>query len=224
MRKPTFLEAAFMQHPLQRLSTFAVTVMLTGALASCGGQPTVDQSDPATGTQPGVVDPALPGPGDLEATPLPGALPGDTDATGLGTDQVEGEITFSEIADDPEAFTGQTVTLRGTLGEVIGAQAFTLNEPAALGFDSLLIVGVDPAVIPMDDELFSNGAAGGTDMGDTTLDDDAQIIVTGVVRELDLPTLEQEMNYQFPDPAIGAYNQETVIIADDVQVIHNATP
>jgi hypothetical protein len=220
MRKPQITMAALIQHPLQRLSLFAVTVMLTGAIASCGGQPAVDQTDPGTGTQPGTVGTPMPGPGDLGTTPITG----DPGTTGLGTDPAQGELTLSEITDNPEQFTGQTVTVRGTLGEVIGAQAFTLNEPGTLGFGSLLVVGVDPAVIPTDEEVFRDGAAGGTGVDDTTINDDTEIIVTGVVRELDIPTLEQEMNYQFPDPALGEYDQETVLIADDVQVIQNPTP
>lgn len=233
-REPMF-KAAVMQQPMQRLSLFTMTVILSGAIAACGGQGTAEQTGPGTGTQPGVEGTAaLPGPGDLAATPLPGTLPGDT---GAGADQTQGELALSEITDNPEQFIGQTVTVRGTLGEVIDSQAFTLNDPAVLGLGSLLVIGADQMVIPMEDDMFNNDATGttgttgtdgttgatGTDgtMGDV---DDAEIIVTGVVRELDVAALEQEMNYQFPDPVLGEYSDETVIIADDVQVVRNSTP
>jgi hypothetical protein len=224
MRKPeSLLKVAFMQQPLHRLSLFTMTVILSGAIVACSAPGAIEQTEPGTGTQPGVEGTAaLPGPGDLAATPLPGSLPGDT---GTGADQTQGELALSEIADNPEQFIGQTVTVRGTLGEVIDSQAFTLNDPGALGFDSLLVVGADQMVIPMEEDVFSNGAMGTDDATGATGDvDDAEIIVTGVVRELDAAALEQEMNYQFPDPVLGEYSEETVIIADDVQVIRNSTP
>lgn len=145
--------------------------------------------------------------GDTSAQPEPGTGAPMTDNMGTNGDA----ITLSDIADNPEQYIGQTVTLRAPLGEVLGTRAFTLSDPAALGFDSLLVVGVTEGTIPMEEEVF------GTDAAEPV--DDAEIEVTGVVRELDVAALEQELNYQIPDPILGAYSEETAIVADSVRVL-----
>lgn len=132
-------------------------------------------------------------------------------ATGSGEAMA---ITLSDIADNPEQYLDQIVTIRAPLGEVIGPRAFTLSDPALLEFDSLLVVGASESAIPTEEGLFSPDAAESVE--------DAEIEVTGTVRQFDQTTLEQELAYEFPDPVIGDYADQTAIVADDVRVLTQA--
>ncbi len=160
----------------------AITLLLGALLAACGT---------GTADQPSGDGTALPGPGDLQATPMTGD-------TGMNGDA----ITLSDIANNPEQYIGQMVTIRAPLGEVLGPRAFTLSDPALVSFDSLLVVGVDNTTIP------TEGAV-----------EDAEVEVTGTVREFHVMALEQELAYEFPDPVLGAYSDETAIVAESVRIL-----
>jgi uncharacterized protein YdeI (BOF family) len=199
MRQRTLTKETTIQHPLQRLTLVVLMLMIGAILAACGGteQQTIEPSP-------------IPGQGGLSDAP-------DADqplvtspevATGSGEAMA---ITLSDIADNPEQYLGQIVTIRAPLGEVIGPRAFTLSDPALLDFDSLLVVGASESAIPTEEGLFSPDAAEPVE--------DAEIEVTGTVRQFDQPTLEQELAYEFPDPLIGNYSGQTAIVADDVRVL-----
>lgn len=210
MKQHTTVIAAPMLNTGHRFAVIALTLFLGALLAACGdatAQPTPGAGAMEEGT-------ALPGPGDLQATPDTGVgqTTPDTDdelTENIGPDS--GAISLSDIADNPEQYIGQTVTLRAPLGEVLGPRAFTLSDPAVLGFDSLLVVGVNEGTIPMEEEAFGMDAAENVE--------DAEIEVTGVVRAFDVTALEQELNYEFPEPILGAYSEETALVADSVRVL-----
>lgn len=204
MKQRVTAVAVPMPQMVHRMAVLTLTLFLGALLAACGN--TTAQPEPGTDTL--GEGTALPGPGDLQDTSATEEM-GEELTENIGPDS--GAISLSDIADNPEQFIGQTVTLRAPLGEVLGSRAFTLSDPAVVGFDSLLVVGVAEGTIPMEEEAFGMDAADSAEAAD--------VEVTGVVRQFDVAALEQELNYEFPEPILGAYSEETALVAESVRVI-----
>lgn len=193
---------------IQHLSRGVIVLMLGSLLAACGGDQTAVQPTDVPGTGGESVAPTdapvVTSPEAATALPEIDADPG-----------ASGAITLSDIADNPGQYLGQIVTIRAPLGEVLGPRAFTLSDPALLGFDALLVVGAEQNTIPAEEGVFGADAAESVE--------DAEIEVTGTVRQFDQEALEQELAYVFPNPVIGEYSDQTAIVADDVRVLTAGT-
>lgn len=116
-----------------------------------------------------------------------------------------GSVTIAEIAANPAAYLGRTVTVRGPIGDVLGASAFSLNEDAALGGgieNDVLVVGAQQELASLSEQ-----------------DAGTQVEVTGVVRQADLPALEQELAYDLDDGVFGRYASRPAIVAQSITIL-----
>lgn len=202
MRRRSHINALTVRSPLQKLRLGVTTLMLGGVLAACGGNQSA--AEPT----------AVPGTGGDTVVPTTAPVVTATEApaqAGAGTTGEPMAITLSDIADNPDQYLGQTVTIRAPLGEVLGPRSFTLSDPALLGFDALLVVGANESAIPTEEGVFSPDAAEPAE--------DAEVEVTGTVRQFDQAALEQELAYEFPNPVIGEYGEQTAIVADSVRLL-----
>lgn len=194
---------------LARLGRAVPALALSGALAACGfGQEAVEPT--------AVVPPVAA----TEATDVEVVVPtaegaGAVATTGPVVGQEPVAISLSDIADDPAQYLGQMVTIRAPLGEVLGPRSFTLSDPALLDFDALLVIGAAATTIPTEEGVFGTEAAERVE--------NAEIEVTGMVRQFDQAALEQELSYTFPNPAIGSYGGQTAIVAESVAVLGAGT-
>lgn len=117
-------------------------------------------------------------------------------------------VTFGDIADDPEAWLGKMVTVRGDLADRVGPRSFTLSEPG-LGTGSFLVLAQNDQVIPAEEPIFGEQGAGA---GET-------VQVTGNIRLFDLAEIEQEIGFDLQDTSFTDYDNQPVIIAQTVNVI-----
>jgi hypothetical protein len=120
-----------------------------------------------------------------------------------------GEVTLSEIADEPERYFGRYVTIRGDFMGMIGEHAFALDDPALLDFDTLLVIGADSTIVPQDPAFFTPGEEA-----------NANVEVTGMVREFAIPeAANSEVDYDLDPEIFSEYNSNPVLVADEIRLI-----
>jgi hypothetical protein len=126
-------------------------------------------------------------------------------------------VTLSDITDDPAAFVGQRITVRGDLVEVFGPGAFRLDDDAFFGGDSLLVFGANRNVAPFAGEGTWDAAIGGN----------INMQVTGEVRILNR-TFADEAGYDFDtglydaydyDGLYDSYEGQAAIVATSTEVV-----
>lgn len=117
-------------------------------------------------------------------------------------------VTFSEVTDNTDAYIGQTVTVRGDLVEVIGTNAFRLEEDGFFGGDSLLVVGANEGTVPFSAGGYENAVASNVNMQ-----------VTGVVRRFNVVDVDNEVGYDLDDDLFTEFAGQAAIVASNVQVI-----
>lgn len=109
--------------------------------------------------------------------------------------------TLEEVAEDTQMYIGQTVTVRGELGEMLDSNTFKLSEKGFLFFgdDEILVVNASgqPFVPPADKGI--------------------PIQVTGQVREFRRAELETEFGWDFWDPdVVVEYENKPAIVAQSI--------
>lgn len=110
--------------------------------------------------------------------------------------------TLSNVTDEPEAFYGQQVSVEGLVGDRVGTQGFELREDVFLGS----IFGEGRILVVYRDEL----------MFDAEAWDDETVRVTGTVQPFIRAEIESELGYTFTDERFADYEQDAVIIADEI--------
>lgn len=112
--------------------------------------------------------------------------------------------TPSAIADNPQAYVGRLVSVRGEVEEVIGATAFSLDEDALLegGVDNDILVISSPDVPPIVQEGIESKT----------------VQVFGTVRMLVTSEVEREFGFDLDDELVVDFEGRPVIIASSVQV------
>jgi hypothetical protein len=113
-----------------------------------------------------------------------------------------GNVTVADIVGNPNTYVGRTVTVNGDVQEMIGANAFTLDEEAALagGIDNdLLVIGARQNLAGIDDQILND-----------------RVRVTGVVRMLNIADVENEIGYDLDDNLFTNWNGKPVLIASAV--------
>lgn len=109
---------------------------------------------------------------------------------------VEG-VTISELDDNLDNYISQTVAVRGDVVEIIGANAFQVSDPSALGGDEVLVVG--------------------TNVNTDTIAVENTVEVSGVVRRFDLVAVEEETGLDLQDDVFTDMDDDNaVIIAQEV--------
>ena len=121
------------------------------------------------------------------------------DAQSAGADS---GVNLSEVADNPDAMFGQTVTVSGGILEIIGPNAVVIGSDTLLVGEQVLVVSsqdLQEMIEQSDKELA-----------------DSALQVTGEVRQLSIPTIEQDLNIELDEDALSDF--ETVFVAESVEV------
>ncbi|WP_119068641.1 nuclear transport factor 2 family protein [Aggregatilinea lenta] len=124
---------------------------------------------------------------------------GMTGAPGLGSAAVPGAepMNVGDMTGDFNAWVGQTVTVNGTVSQVLNERAIEIVS----GGD--LLSDVDKALV-----LSSPDGPSFADF-----DEDALVQVTGTVRAYDQAALQDEVGFGLPEDLFGSYADNAVIVA-----------
>jgi hypothetical protein len=118
-------------------------------------------------------------------------------------------VTIEEIVGNPVPFFGQTVAVSGTVGELLGQRAFTLEEDQLLFnlfHESLLVVSDRPMLDRMGEPLTAARL------------DDANVVVTGTVEPFDIQEMEQRTGAAFDETQFATYADRPVLMASSVRL------
>lgn len=133
---------------------------------------------------------------DTADQPMMQQQPADTAQTGA--------VTVAQIAENPAAYEGQTVTVRSEVEEVYSPQAMKLDEdqPLAGGIDNDLLVLAGQGLTQQfrEDELHEE-----------------QVTVTGTVRTFRAAEIERDLGYQLDRTRFEQFENRPVLIATSVE-------
>ncbi len=126
--------------------------------------------------------------------------------TGPIPDAPEGTLSVADVTGNLSSFTGQTVTVQGEAEEFYNPNTLKLDDNSifAGGIDNdLLVISAQQARPTMDNGWLNS-----------------QVRVTGVVRQFDRATIEQEIGYQLGDLSIfNDWNGKPVLVAQSVEAV-----
>ena len=172
------------------------------------GDPGTDTTmAPGTGTTttPGTDPTMAPGTG---TTTTPGTDPtmapgtGTTTTPGMGTTGMMADL--GEVADNPNQFMGQMVTLNGEVAEVLGPNVFRIQEDQLIGGNDMIVITTD---------------------GQMPVMEDSQVQVTGEVRQLVITEIDRDYNPGWDDTTRTRiereYTDRPAIVAQSVQQMMN---
>ncbi len=133
-------------------------------------------------------------------TTTPGTEP--TMTPGMSTTTMVTEL--EEVAENPNQFMGQTVTVNGQVAEVLGPNVFRIQEDQAVGGDDVIVI---------------------TTGSEVPLTEDSQVQVTGEVRQLVITEIEREYDLGWDDTLRTdierEYTDRPAIVAKSVQPMPN---
>lgn len=132
-------------------------------------------------------------------TPATSASPSDSQAAEHGTGAGDvAALTFGELAADPEAHIGDTVTVHATIADIVTPQVFTITRVEGTTIDPMIVVDTD-------------ASAGELTYGDP-------VTVTGEVkRRFDLLTTESFLEIQLDDELLADWKGEPYLRAENVE-------
>ncbi|MEM7716777.1 MAG: hypothetical protein AAF349_24995 [Cyanobacteria bacterium P01_A01_bin.68] len=109
-----------------------------------------------------------------------------------------GNVTTKEVANNTDALAGKTVTVRSEAKEKVGPASFTVSDEKFFGDESILVVNAsgEPFTLPADDDI--------------------EIQVTGVVRNLVIADVEREYNLKLDKQYYLEYENKPAIIAQSI--------
>ena len=109
-----------------------------------------------------------------------------------------GNVTTEEVANNTDALAGKTVTVRSEPKEKVGPASFTVSDEKFFGDESILVVNAsgEPFTLPADDDI--------------------EIQVTGVVRNLVIADVEREYNLKLDKQYYLEYENKPAIIAQSI--------
>ncbi|AFY81363.1 hypothetical protein [Oscillatoria acuminata] len=152
-----------------------------------------DQTTTTTTTDPGTDTTMTPGT-DPTITPSPGT----TTTPGMGTTGMIAD--FEEVAENPNQFMGQMVTLNGEVAEVLGPNVFRIQEDQLIGGSDIIVITTD---------------------GQMPVMEDSQVQVTGEVRQLVLTEIERDYDLGWDDTLRTEiereYTDRPAIVAQSIQ-------
>lgn len=125
----------------------------------------------------------------------------------MDDDQVAEQATGTEqtasvegISADPRAYLGQSVTLRGNVGEVHGDRSFRLQGEDARFDEDVIVIDGDGARVERD----------------------ARVQVSGLVRLFDEREIEADLDIDIDDAQARSYVGEAVVVATSVNVLEGS--
>ncbi|MEO0933425.1 MAG: hypothetical protein AAFY21_06590, partial [Cyanobacteria bacterium J06641_2] len=109
-----------------------------------------------------------------------------------------GNVTTKEVVNNVDALTGKTVTVRSEPKQKVGPASFTVEDEKFFGSESILVVNAsgEPFTLPADDDI--------------------EIQVTGIVRNLVLADVESEYNLKLDKQYYVEYENKPAIIAQSI--------
>lgn len=126
--------------------------------------------------------------------------------TGACARNTETETGAARISDNPEAFIGQTVTVRGEVDDIRGVQTFTLNDNDLIADEDLLVIASEPLT-----DLVREPAG-------AALQEDDRIRVSGTVRRLVVTDIERELDFDLDPELEVEFRDRPVLVADEVWI------
>lgn len=123
-------------------------------------------------------------------------------------DDAPQQTTVADIAQDPQSYVGERVTVSGEVSEILTPFAYVLGGEQFVGGDELLVVGPPPAV--------TTGEAGDEATTEVYAQDIVQI--SGEVREFNRAELEEEWNAEFPPEAFEGREGSVVLVGEAVSL------
>ena len=114
-------------------------------------------------------------------------------------------VTVAEITSDMATYAGKSVAVREEVEEVLGPNAFTLDEDALFAGgidDELLVVSAQESLPLINDELGSK-----------------TVTVWGTVRAFDLAAFEQDIGFDLDDNLFADWAGRPAIVARAVQTV-----
>ncbi|MCT7969470.1 hypothetical protein NG799_24440 [Laspinema sp. D1] len=152
-----------------------------------------DQTTTTTTTETGTDTTMTP---ETDTTMTPG--PGATTTPGMETTGMIAEL--EEVADNPNQFMGQTVTLNGEVAEVLGPNVFRIQEDEAVGGSDIIVITTD---------------------SQTPVMEDSQVQVTGEVRQLVITEIERDYDLGWDDSLRTEiereYTDRPALVAQSIQ-------
>ena len=123
---------------------------------------------------------------------LPACSNDEANVTGAGN------VTTKEVVNNTDALAGKTVTVRSEPKEKVGPASFTVSDEKFFGDESILVVNAsgEPFTLPADDDI--------------------EIQVTGVVRNLVIADVEREYNLKLDKQYYLEYENKPAIIAQSI--------
>jgi superfamily II DNA/RNA helicase len=132
----------------------------------------------------------------MDTTMTPGTDP--TMTPGMGTTGMMAD--FEEVADNPNQFMGQMVTLNGEVAEVLGPNVFRIQEDQLIGGSDIIVITTD---------------------GQMPVMEDSQVQVTGEVRQLVITEIERDYDLGWDDTFSTEiereYTDRPAIVAQSIQ-------
>ncbi len=179
-------------HFLTQISIAVSFLLLLGVLAACGGEEgAIIEATPVI-EEPAVITREATDEMLVEPTTMVDEEPGVMDEDGV--------VTLSDVADNPEAYMGQTVMVTGEVSEILGPQVFRMNE------GNLLDIGDEILIVHTAEQAPAN------------LSEDVNIRVTGTVRSFVEAEVDRDF-FGFDDELYVEYENRVAIVADSVEPI-----
>ncbi len=193
-------ESSVRRRGLSQISIAVLLLLLLGALAACGdGGDTTQVAEPTEVMEEPTEVMEEPTEVMEEPTEVMEEPTEVMEEPGAGT--AGGLVTLSDVADNPDAYMGQTVTVNGEASEILGPQVFRMNE------GNLLDIGDEILVVHTEDQAPAD------------LAEDTNIRVTGTVRTFVEADIEQDFDFGFDEELYVEYENRVAIVADTVEPI-----
>lgn len=123
------------------------------------------------------------------------------------SDLTPSQEQIAGIAENPDEFIGQNVDVAGQVGNILGYQAFTVENPQLDG-DNILVISKQP-LVPV-------GGSGGLE-DDFLYNPNDRVSIQGKVRTFNLREIERELDRDFVDDQFTEWEGKPVIIADQIE-------
>ncbi len=118
------------------------------------------------------------------------------EATDPGAVSPEGPLDVDDVVEEPALYYGEMARVKGSIGELLGTQAFLLWDEDAIDLNQeSVLVGT------------------GTQPEDFVPVPDTSVSVTGKVMAFDIDALEEEARYDFAEGLFENYDDRPVIVA-----------
>lgn len=115
----------------------------------------------------------------------------------------ERESQVDRLANSPTRYYGDSVTLSGSVENVIGSRAVTLTGPGIIN-DTVLVISKQP-LVPV---------GGGGD--DVFYKEGTRVFVSGEARSFQIDEMEEELGVELVDEEFRTWEGKPVIVADSI--------